>query len=275
MCSLWLKRAAFPLILFCFLAIGCEEIVINSFRVTSPLSIDGSGEDWPNGETHRYAFKNIRFQAANDNASLYLLAEILSDSAAPRYGNAVFTLWLDATGHQLKEQGISFTGDASPHPIIRAELFELSEFGGFPQHLPENRREELNQLLLSSAQKLLYISGTGKVETIPPDGTRGIAFARDLTAHRLSFEFAVSLAADGTMKVGFPPDHSPLVHLGFEILPPPRRSQRDVQVESPQVPATDLRGRPQPYPLADEPPPPRPVREIVWLKIRLASASSG
>lgn len=99
---------------------------IHSLKLASPVTIDGSPDEWPqpfnfyNGET------KLQYRIANDSNNIYVCFKVTDEPAQMKMMRAGINIWLDPKGKKKETMGIAFPlkqehGSTGDNPQLKSE----------------------------------------------------------------------------------------------------------------------------------------------------------
>ncbi len=129
------------LLLIIILVTACSNEKIESQWMTSPITVDGSGEDW---SEYRQLFNEdwkIMYSTVNDDTSISLIMQFRDHQLARKINTRGLTLWLNSNGEEKKNVGIHYEDSKLMNKILN----DLAD--GKRITKPDNRNLEMNKAI--------------------------------------------------------------------------------------------------------------------------------
>jgi hypothetical protein len=227
----------FLILIFSLQGFSKEKIIASSW-VTSPLTIDGSNEDWGNEDLNFEKKVDVDFAFRNDAENLYILF-IFKD---PKYLSSIdatgMTLWLNTEGKKKKNYGLTF---------IKKQVSADAFISILEQQKGTLSEEEENNIRANPRYFLHNIKVVGK--EIEPASQQtdseeaSAALFRSMRQERMvMYEFAVPLNRVTEQVHGIGTEPGKIVKIGFEW-GGLTEEMKKARAEGHEIPGTDAMRR--------------------------------
>ncbi len=174
---------------------GCNEVELQSQWRTKPITIDGSGAEWPENGQYFDKDSGMLVSVMNDEDNIYIQLSTKSKVTKMMFLRAGFTTWIDDSGGTSKKLGVQFPMAQQDH-----------KWGTRQDHKP---RTGMAEILEDSQYSLAIInSSAGTHQTIPISqaAEMGIYARLEMKKDYLVYELEIPHAASAgnkTIGVGF------------------------------------------------------------------------
>jgi len=227
----------FFILIFSFQGFPKSEVIASNW-VTSPLTIDGSNEDWGNEALNFEKKVDVDFGFRNDTENLYILF-IFKD---PKYLSSInatgMTLWFNTEGKKKKDYGLTF---------IKKQVSADAFISILEQQKGTLSEEEKNNIRANPRYFLHNIKVVGK-ETKPASQQadseeESAALFRSMRQEKMAmYEFAVPLKRMTEQVHGIGTEPGKIVKVGFEW-GGLTEEMKKARAEGHEIPGTDAMRR--------------------------------
>ena len=197
-----MKRLAFFLIITSIISYNrlCAQTIYCLWE-TTPISVDGKPDEWPQPFNYYDGNTKLQFAFANDTGSMYVCLKITDDPTQLRLFNGGLGIWIDPRGKKKETLGISFPlkGDRAPGEGGEGGKHKRQSAG---IEDPDNRAQKADALRLKQhaflTQTTIRVKGfTGLPEQVLPlknDFGINVAFNWDsLNILTIEYRFPIAL----------------------------------------------------------------------------------
>ena len=196
------------LLLIIILVTACSNEKIESQWMTSPITVDGSGEDW---SEYRQFFNEdwkIMYSTVNDDTSISLMMQFRDHQLARKINTRGLTLWLNSNGDEKKNVGIHY----EDRKLMNKILNDLAD--GKRITKPDNRNFEMN--------KAIALTGTFSVvdkdkNIISSNWRNGIYAKAQYNQGNYCFEFKIEFDSNKNDILDFTISPDNTINFGIEI----------------------------------------------------------
>lgn len=189
-----------------------KEDLINSHKLTSPVNIDGSPQDW--AEVEPYLDKKVKTECAfrNDGETLFILFVLKDRKYLSSIQSSGLTIWFNTEGKKKKNYGINFL-----QKMVSAE-----DYVAYLEKQQGPLSEADKNKILANPSYIFYqadVQNKKKKNTTQPaeEGEVKEAFFRTKRQGRgLGYEFAIPLQRLSKSAPGVGAEPGDVVKVGFE-----------------------------------------------------------
>ncbi len=186
-----------------------KEAIVDSKWVTSPITIDGSNNEWT-GDTLTFEKKvSVDYAFRNDSENLYVLFIFKDRKFMSSINKTGMTLWFNTEGKKKKKHGVRFQ-----IKILKADAFiSLLEQKRGP--LPEEQKEEIRSKPSYPVFFNEVIDQKGKASIID-SGPSAPAFNSMIGEGIIAYEFRIPIRRGEEQPGGIGTEPGKSVNIGFE-----------------------------------------------------------
>jgi hypothetical protein len=205
------------IVLFCLTGIltlsgYAKKEIINSIKLTSPLNIDGTMDDWKEDTLYfeKKAAADIGFK--NDGETLFILFHFKDPKHLSTIQSTGMTIWFDTEGKEKKNYGITFLKKI----IAAKDYLSLLE----KQRGPLSE-EDKNKVLANPSYIFHETNVTNKKDKSSSDETgseqtKPAIFRSESTKEMAVYEFAIPLKRVSRSAPGIDTEPGKVIKVGFE-----------------------------------------------------------
>ncbi len=165
---------------------GCGGEEMQSTWARTPLTIDGTIDDWKDATSVVFKDEHLTLSVENDSAYLYISGRISDEGAARAIEPVGITLWVDPEGGTSKDLEIHF-------PVGRSAEIRQAR-AGFWEALTEDQRARASKGIDEMRKGILVIDNRSITSHIyPAQGPTGFAVGVGDSSGNTTFEVRIPI----------------------------------------------------------------------------------
>jgi hypothetical protein len=166
--------------------VGCGGEQVQSTWARTPLTIDGSTDDWKDATSVVFKDEHLALSVENDSAYLYLSGRISDEGATQAIERAGITVWVDRSGGASKDLEIHF-------PVGRSVEFRETR-AGFWDALTDDERARASKGIDEMRKGVLVIDNRSITSHIfPAQGPAGFSAGAGGSSGIATFEVRIPI----------------------------------------------------------------------------------
>ncbi|MBI4811555.1 MAG: hypothetical protein HY800_09000, partial [Ignavibacteriales bacterium] len=203
-----LKSVAILFLAMITVLTGCNEKVIQSVYVHSPLRIDAELNEWDARYFTSLIEKKIAISTMNDSINLYLAVRCVDPELIRVIEQSGITIWLDPDDNQSKD--FEFHYPASRYSVVNQTR------GGFWQAMTDSQKQRASKKLMNMGSGILVIDKREiNSHVFSPDSNRSFLAATTESNGILLFEIRIPLHIENIFPKFISLSEKDRISLGF------------------------------------------------------------